>query len=438
MTDKLGGLDQAWEIKPPGNRILFYLLSKIPGEGMQYQIVMKAVVAIAAILIIAYFAYQISRKMDIDYDIVFILSFLGVFAISDYVMLEVEWFCVLLMMLMIALWLSDEWLLWELAGLLTLPLFLMKGISVFYIITVFAIVHLLDKRTFTDDIAFYTGAFWAALAFIVLQLTVFPHMLSDMILSSLTGVISYDIVTSITRFFTMTITSYMFIPVIATGLALLLLVYYYDVLAHPKSFFWILVAWGSAAAIPFIQGEYFQYQYAGMIIPAIVTILWFISLKTDWKYVFPAVLCMIMIVWVFFSVGLGMSVYGYHTSYWDDRSAAAQDLDEKYNISGQDTLLYLDPGDAPWYFRSISASRYICPLPVQRDTNKTALTNTTAYIENCNDIIDYTGKYIVGVDWWFFQNMTPDKQVIRDKIDSEYTMVANSSWTIWERKSPNP
>ncbi len=434
ITDKMGGVDNAWEIKPPGNRFLFETLSHIPGDGLQYQILLKAIVAIAAILIIWYFAKQVSDKTGADFDVVFILSFLSVFAIADYVLLEVEWFCVLITMLMIGLYLSDHTLLWEIAGILALPLFLMKGISIVFVITAFAIVHLLDNRQFTDDLAFYAGLMWAGIGFVVLQLTIFPHMVPDMILSAqLSHVAQMDLYTRIITFVTMAMTAYWYIPVIAVGIALLLGVYYYDVLKHPRSFLWLLLAWASAAALPFIQGEFFQYQFAGFIIPSVITIIWFMQLDTGWKHVFPAVICLILFMWIFYAAGWGYAMSGYHNTYWDNRESEALALNEKYNLSNQGSILFLDPGDAPYYFRSVSASRYICPMPVQRDSPGWQTNNTQAYNETYRDIMRYNGSYIVGLDWWFFQNMTADKQAIRDKIDAGYTLVHNGSWTVFQK-----
>ena len=72
-------------------------------------------------------------------------------------------------------------------------------------------------------------------------------------------------------------------------------------------------------------------------------------------------------------------------------------------------------------------------MPVQRDSPEWQTNNTQAYNETYRDIIRYNGSYIVGADRWFFQNMTPDKQVIRDKIDAGYTLVHNGSWTVYQK-----
>lgn len=433
LTDMMGGIDNAWEIKPPGNRVLFYLLSKIPETGLQYQIFLKAAVAIAAILIIAYFAIQVSRKMNADFDIVFTLSIIAMFAISDYVMLEVEWFCVLIMMLMIGALLSDNEYLWEIAGILCLPLFLMKGISLLYIPAVIALVHVIDDRSLIhDNIPFYSGAVWGIVGGVILQLTIFPHMLQDMILSSLVGVIKTDLLTHIIQFTTMTMTAYWFVPSIGVGLGLLCAVYYYDVLKHPRRFVFLLISWACVAAIPFIQGEYFQYQYAGMILTSIISILYFMQLETGWKYIFPVVAAIMILMWIIYAVSWGPIVGGYHTTYWDQRDSEAAYITENF-LQNQTSVLYLDPGDAPYYFRLKSASRYICPLPVQRDLGGTALSGTDAYTTNLQDIMNYQGGYIIGYQGWFFKNMTPDKQMIADKLGSGYTIVYNKSWTVWQR-----
>jgi hypothetical protein len=436
QTDKLGGIDQAWEIKPPGNRILFYLLSKIPGEALQYQILCKAIVAIVAIAIIYYFAKNVSKRMDIEHDAVFILSFLAFFAISDYVMLEVEWFCVLIMMLMMGLYLSDNEDLMFLAGVVVLPLFLMKGISILFAGTVFALVFFITKRRFTfrGEMPFILGCVVAGFGFVVLQLTLFPHMIQDMLLSSaISHVTLFNPILRIFNFVYFVSLGYWFIPVLAIGFTTFLVVYYHDALNNTRQFLWLALAWLFPCIMIFAQGEMFQYHFAPMIVPSIITILYFIKQPYTWGNTFYSAVALMLLLWVVFAVGWGAVVSGYHYAYWEQRDSEALAVDSELNLSGQSHLLYLDPGDAIWYFRSTSASRYTCALPVQRDSDVWDMKGYPAYSENYNDIMNYSGKYIVSTPW-FFQNMTTDKERIVMKMKSEYVEKYNGTWQIWGRK----
>jgi hypothetical protein len=436
ITDMMGGLDAAWEIKPPGNRLLFYVLSKFPGDSFQFQILTKAAVAVITICIIYYFAKQLSENTTISFDKIFLITFISIFAVSDYFLFETEWFATILVLLMIGLYLSKDPVLWFIAGFLCLPLLLLKGITVVLIGIVIASVCLFTKREgILSGLTFVEGGLLGIAALPLLQFLYFPHLLSDFILSSaLSHASQMDLIQRCINWINFGMTTYWYAPVVAIGIAFLFAIYYYDCLQHPKRFLWLLFAWVCAGSIAFIQGEFFWYHFTPLIIPAILTIVYFMELDTGWKYTFYVTVALLVGMWIFYAAGWGFALAGFHNTYWDGRDSEASDLNLKYNLSGQPSLLYLDPGDAVWYFHAKSASRYTCPLPVQRDSLNWSMSSYLDYKENYADIVGYNGKYIVSSDKWFFQNMTQDKQRIRDKIDLDYVKVDNGTWEIYERR----
>ena len=435
MTDAMGGIDAAWELKPPGNRVLFYLLSKLPGTGLQFEIAVKCVCAVVAILIIWYFAKQVSEKYTVDYDIVFILSFLSVFAISDYVMLETEWFCLLLMMLMIGLWLEEKYWCWFIVGCLSLPLILLKGISILFLGTVFAIVHLIDKRGFTQDLVFWEGCVCGAIGFFALWLTIFPHMIADFFLSAATNFAELTpILYRLLDFPTTFMAAGLDIPVLICGILAAFFVLIYFLLNDTRATFWLALAWFFPCLSIFLQGEFYYYQYLPLVIPAIFTILYVSKQPGKWKAAWFYCLIIAMIIWPVTATGWSAMIGDYRFTYWAQHDAEANMLNAEYNLSGQPQILYLDPGYFSYYIRTPNAGRYTYPLPVERAMPNWNLSGYPGYQENLHDILNYNGEYIVSLDWWVFENMTPDKQLIQEKLNDSYNRVFIDYWSIWQRK----
>ena len=436
ITDKMGGIDRAWEIKPPGNRLIFYLLSKLPGTGLQYQIVVKAVCVIIAIVIIWYFARQIAKAWKVNFDIVFILSFVSVFCVSDYVQLETEWFCVLLIMLMIGLWLEENPMLWILSGFLCLPLILLKGVSIVLIGTVWATVRFIQGCDIKRDLAWLDGAIAGAIGFFLLGITVWPHMFSDAFLSSAlspTQSISLlyrfeDIVPSL---FVASLT----VPMLFCGIVALILYCFYIVYKDAKGMFWIGIMWFFALLMSFIQGELYYYHVLPVIIQGIITILYIHKQSGNWKAIWFPMACIMVAMWILFAAGWSPFIHGERYQYWADRQNEATAIDNTFNLSSQPELLYLDVGDAQWYFRSKSASRFTYAFPVIRDNWTCNLSQYQGYRENYHDIIDYRGEYIISNQWYLFRNMTPDKQNIKNMLNDEYNLAYGGYWEIWQRKT---
>ena len=136
---------------------------------------------------------------------------------------------------------------------------------------------------------------------------------------------------------------------------------------------------------------------------------------------------------------------GYLTSaeikFWNGKEPHADAINAQYYLDKEPSLLYLDPGDAPYFFRSNSSCRYICPLPVQRDAPEWNLTMNSDYQEEYNCIMAYTGKYIVydisnhndGTVDWFKANFS-HRLPITAKIQNEYELVYSGGWEIYQRK----
>jgi len=131
----------------------------------------------------------------------------------------------------------------------------------------------------------------------------------------------------------------------------------------------------------------------------------------------------------------------YEITFWGEKEPQADAINALYHLDREPSLLYLDPGDAPYFFRANSSCRYICPLPVQRDAVDWNVNWTAAYREEYDCIMAYDGRYIVfdagnhydGVTDWFSESYV-DRVPLMEKIHSEYRLVWNGSWRIYQKR----
>lgn len=126
--------------------------------------------------------------------------------------------------------------------------------------------------------------------------------------------------------------------------------------------------------------------------------------------------------------------------FWDNKEPHADKINAMFHLDKEPSLLYLDPGDAPYFFRANSSCRYICPLPVQRDAPGWDLSGNADYQEEYTCILNYTGKYIVfdtgnhydGTTDWFLES-SEHRQPIMKKLRNEYELVYTGGWRIYQR-----
>lgn len=132
------------------------------------------------------------------------------------------------------------------------------------------------------------------------------------------------------------------------------------------------------------------------------------------------------------------SVFGYFTS-GQSQFYAERDADGAYIRSyiGDEPVLYLAAGDAPYSLHVNSTCRYSYPLPIARSTDIRDLSSLQQYVDNYQCAVDYNGKYIImegnmNPDW-FGDNLSV-RQKIMTKINMEYELVHDKSWRVYERR----
>ena len=128
----------------------------------------------------------------------------------------------------------------------------------------------------------------------------------------------------------------------------------------------------------------------------------------------------------------------YESTFYGTRYEDAQEINARYHLD-QQQVLYLEPGDAPYFIHANSSCRYIAALVLSRHRDNWNLSNLPQYWEEYHCVADYQGKYIVmelGSDRaldWFGENQTVRKPLM-DIIWRNYTVVYAKSWRILEKK----
>jgi hypothetical protein len=132
-----------------------------------------------------------------------------------------------------------------------------------------------------------------------------------------------------------------------------------------------------------------------------------------------------------------------HNGYYYAHINDSQIINDQYHLDQQQSVLYLEIGDAPFFFRANSSCRYVNPIMLTRnrpEATKDRPAWDTSYLpqyrEEYNCIRDYQGKFIVmqmaGPDDWLGENVTT-MQPLMKIIRTNYTLVYDRSWRIWEK-----
>lgn len=435
LTDYFGSfpsnIDGAWEIKPIGNRLIHYGLYKIASgfalvSTPEYEMLAKAICLAAVIVICWYF----SSKFKQPY--LFLVSCLAFLVIGSQVALQPEWFAVLLSLLAIAL-LRGNPRLQYIAGFVIACIFLLKGITLLLVIPIVGMTLLYCEKPVARILKAGVSSFLSV--GVVIASGLFPHLVPDMLMSGRLAHIGYfSILEMATNLIVGSVSCYsvIYIPIIFAGLVCIPLLYVFEKPAL-KDWIVLLASWITCVFIVFIQSEcFFAYQYFVLALPALFTVC---MLKS--KGVVVAIVC-VLAAFIFILAAWNGGLVGIEYSYSASERDAAINLTGAFpDILDQPSMLYLDVGDAPYYLGVNSTSRYILMSPFQRNSSWWDVSDLPQYHEAYSDIMNYDGKYIIGAtsesgEWMVHD--TPDNKRVWDKINSEYSIVWQGMWVLYEKK----
>jgi hypothetical protein len=427
-------LDTVWELKYVGHRLLYYILNILsPFEDPVYSIWIKLLVAIPTLLILYYFSKRISERMELPFHYPFIIGFFGLFTVNRFVILSSESISISIGMLFVILLLDEREWIWFLSGLLILPLITMKGLPVL-IVPIVALLIMMLVRDYKPR--FYTAL--CSVPIVISSLIIisgyFPHFISDIFLSTKLARISYlHPLINIEYFFKYGLGVIGFIPVVVIGGFVLFLVLSIANREHFRTIKLLLLMWGISAVYVLIISEFFYYHYYLMLVPAILTICYFLKFYKHHKYAFAILVVAVLIIFcgVVSEWSVGLEGRGY--VYQSARQASVTAILSKYDILNQSTTLYLDAGGVmPYYFPTKSASRYVGSLPMQRHMPDWNMSKLPEYWENLNQSLNYTGKYVI-VEPYSFNLTVYTHSKIANKLNTEYTKVYSNGWDIYQR-----
>jgi hypothetical protein len=441
------GWDAAYEVKPIGNRILNWVLYKVanafvPFTSNDYTHFGWAV-KITALIILVLCCWYISRKIKFPYALPFL--FMAFACQGNFGILMSEWFAVLFSLVAVALCFEENRNWQYVAGALCLCVALLKSITVMMAIPVICAVLLLGGTI--DWKKTIAGYITAGLAFFVACLTIWPYSISDMLMSRLIAHVGmYDYHTLIQWFWLTQARSnlpevlWRYIPAIDVGIIFcVLLALYYRKKSDWKQTALLALLWVVPCAIVFIQSEFIVYHYIVILFAAIVTTAIFTSKRKA-----GALLVIVAILLIFPSYIAINSMAGSFTTYeytfWQQKEQNADIINAEFNLTNQSSLLYLDPGDANFYFHANSSCHYITPMPIERSTDEWNMTNLWQFNDTHTCIMSYQGKYIVadvrgGMSTGFYGKGILIRKEITDMIKANYTLKDSKSWEVYERNT---
>ena len=156
------------------------------------------------------------------------------------------------------------------------------------------------------------------------------------------------------------------------------------------------------------------------------------------KKLFPALIFAVVVVYLIYFSWFG-SFTDYESTFYGTRMQDAAEINALYHLDMQPSVLYLEPGDAPYFIHANSSCRYIAPLPLIRYRDNWNLSNLPQYWQTYYCVADYQGEYIVmeqggdkALDW--FGESQQVRAPLVGLIKENYTVVYNKSWRVWERK----
>lgn len=424
-----GNIDLAWETRPIGNRLVYYILYKIcePLYGNEYlfQIGTKAIIVVAVLLVSAYFAIHLHKHLkELNVYALFLLTSASLLAIHIMFIGETEYLTVILSIFVIALLLSDNKYAHGLAGGLLVLIVLMKLVTVFFIPILIAAWLLIEggwyRPTKMRRVLF--GLEIALLALVMAWALWFKNFVPDILLTL--GLHDPSGIELTTRLYQMLIQSMAvlwFMPILIVGMIAGVLVFI-DFIQHNTRFQQLLfiIMWTCPIISLFVQSEFFLYHYSALLIPCIISIILFVNKN----YVKHQVIAFTMIIlFTFIIFGATCSIWtDTHEHIWDNQISNTTIIKEKFNI-GTEPVLYLDTGTTAYFLGAPSACRYTYPLVIRRG-NALGLSNSTAYINAKKCIMNYNGEYLVALD-----GSIGDAD-IDNKIKTEYKKVyQGSAWS---------
>ncbi len=444
------GWDAAYEVKPIGNRIINWVFYKVADSVVlfthNYYTAFGYMVKFTALILLVVCCWYISRQIKFPY--AFPVLFIAFACEANFGIIMSEWFASLFSLVAIALCFerNKNWMI--LAGMVCLGVGLLKSITILMVIPTICGVYLLGGTI--DWKRFVAGYIAAGFTFLIMCLTVWPFSISDMLMSRLIAHVGEYNLSTMATYFWITQNKIMwglpyvmtlYVPILVVGFfAALYCIGKYAIKTDKRYLLWFIGIWVIPIVIVFAQSEFIIYHYIVCVLPALVSIIILLR-NSKRKYQFlTAAAIYILVGYIFINSAFG-SFTAYEYTFWHMKEKSADVINARYDLINQSSILYLDPGDANYYFHANSSCHYITPMPVERnDYTKWNISYLPQFKETKACILAYQGDYVVadishGLETNYYGGGILREPTIMAMIHRNYTMVMDTSWEIYQKKS---
>lgn len=441
------GWDAAYEVKPIGNRILNWCLYKIANAFVPFVTnnydAFGFIIRISALILLIVCCWYISRKIVFPYS--FPVIFLCFACQANFGILMSEWFSVLFSLVAIALCMEDKTHYTFLSGIVMVFVGLLKSITSLMLIPMICGVYLLNKKF---DIKYLIlGCITASLTFLALCATIFPYSISDMIMSGMVAHAGAVNIVTVIQWFWLTqlvsslpIVMLTYIPgIVVGGIASALLILLYVGKSEYKNILLIAIIWFIPCLIVCIESEFFVYHYILLLFPAIISIVIYCRSSKNTLIFLVVAILLVLPGYAAITSNVG-SFTAYEQGFWQSKETNADIINSELNLTNQTSMLYLDPGDAAYYFHANSSCHYIAPMPVERNNAEWNMSSLHQYKETRDCILTYQGEYIIAdtnksvLDDYYGESIFKDT-AIKSMITKNYTLVENKSWDVYRKNT---
>ena len=440
-------VDYGWELKPVGNRLVIFAFYTIGNIFSNQDPAIKLLGALFVVIVSIFFIRSITYNCEIFFeedwqrDVAIYITIFALLSLNNFCLFQAEWFAVIGSLILLSMLLSNSRWTHFLAGLIAIGIISLKGSTIFLIPAIFAAYILLDikyeKEFFCKIERFAFGIGTGIGISIVLCYTVFKNAIPDMLLAVQVAwnarPTHIDLPDSPAYLLHSMVPSALTIPMLLPGIITLVVIC--EIVLLPliirngwkvkKTVIALIIMWVVPLIAIMIQGEFFAYHYVMLLFPAIVTLILSMGVLSIEKQL-PLLIISLTIgglIWFGFCSNFSES-YMQQETFWKSLKTENTRIDAKFHISSEPEVLFLDSGDAPYYFRAKSACRYSSPIVIQRN-----MTTNPVFQEQINCISNYKGKYVI-TEWSWLNN-----EMIKTRIENNYFLVdVNPVWGIYERK----
>ncbi len=455
ITPFPSNINAFWEIKPIGNHLVNYFLVVVTNVFIPFQNHFAQEILIKAIAVgIAIFACWLFSRNVLKIKYGFLLSLFGMLCCLNLNTLQAEWWAIVFTMIACALFMENRNYWHYIAGALLIMILLVKGTTGCLIVCAVCTVLIFNKHI--DWIRGSVGFVVTGASFYLASVFVWKSMISDILVAPiLSHVGEYDWFGQIgVTLIAITIAMSVYIPAIGVGLT-------YSLIWIKNNFNKIeskllIISYLICLATVWWQNESFAYQYYIFLIPALTGLVLYErdtprerpNKKFKRENILAATILILFAMYCILyspqgSWGLeqnyGKQELQMNTYFWQNSNA----IESKFNLSKEESILYLDTGSAPYYLGVNSSCRYVAPLILQRaNPNRMVVSNLSEYWNAYICTMDYQGRYILAdgplgkADGWFGTD-TIEKKNIVEKVSREYKEVFSGAWSLYERKNEN-